>query len=215
MANVPFSQLPKPNRIRITGLSGSGKSHLGARLATLLSVPHAQEDSFHFSTKDFIMDDKQTVDARTLAFTTANASKGYVTDGFWRDINHIMMPQINVVIELQYPIYIILWQLMKRSVWRCWTGEKLWGTDNVETVWSHLKLWDNDNVFGQTIRVWWNGSEEPQSAKGKLRRDWFREGWPERGIVPQEYCWTGDRMLLVFKHPTELDVWLREVEKMN
>ncbi|KAJ3013132.1 UNVERIFIED_CONTAM: hypothetical protein HDU68_000860 [Siphonaria sp. JEL0065] len=205
-----LSQLPNPPRIRIAGLSGSGKSTLGKLLAKRLSIAYLEEDSIHFMDPYFTLIEKSIVQSTAIEFTASNSDSGFVTDGFWTDLNPILLPQINVMIELNYPLYIILWRLAKRTFWRCWTGEKLWGTEIQETFLNVLKFWDKDNIFRLTLTSWYKLRHTSES-KAKLRETWFREGWTnDAGIVPERLVWKGGRLLIRFNHPRELAEWLND-----
>ncbi|KAJ3026455.1 UNVERIFIED_CONTAM: hypothetical protein HDU68_005630 [Siphonaria sp. JEL0065] len=207
---TPLSQLPSPLRIRIAGFSGSGKSVLGKKLSKKLSLPHLEEDAIHFTGTDFTLLDKQQVLTSALEFTSRHSSDGFITDGNWADLHPILMPQVNVMIELVYPLRITFWRLIKRTFWRCWTGEKLWGTETRETFAEALAVWKSDNIFTHTVKQWYKYYYTPES-RGKMRELWWKEGWVNDGeMVPENQTWKGERLLLRFRHPRELDEWLNE-----
>ncbi|KAJ3039259.1 hypothetical protein HDU99_010247, partial [Rhizoclosmatium hyalinum] len=91
-----LADLPRPARIRIVGLSGSGKSTLGRMLGQRLGITHLEEDSFHFTGTNFTLKDKAEVTAEALRFTAKHSVTGFVTDGFWKDVHDVFLPQINV-----------------------------------------------------------------------------------------------------------------------
>ncbi|KAJ3112052.1 hypothetical protein HK100_002462 [Physocladia obscura] len=209
-AVTPLAELPRPVRMRICGLSGSGKSTLAARLADKLGLAAGEEDAWHFTTgRDFTVDAAAVVQQRARAFATANAARGFVTDGFWRDIHGVLLPRVNVVVALDYPLGVVLWRLVVRTFWRCWTKQPLWDTDITESFLQQAQLWHEDNIFGHLLRSWWHarfGADE----RGKMRELWLREGWPlDPDSEDPNDCWHGPRYLLKFKHPRELEEWLR------
>ncbi|TPX64252.1 hypothetical protein CcCBS67573_g08452 [Chytriomyces confervae] len=178
-----LDQLPHPVHIRIVGFSGSGKSTLG-----------------------------QLVHQRAALFTAANYKRGFVMDGFWKSIHPIVMPQVNVIIELDYPFHVNMWRLLKRTFWRCWTKERLWEAGCQETFWrSFVCVWDVDNIFGHYLRSFWRAKvSKSDLSKARLREDWLREGWmgPTSDLVAPDQVWRGERLLIRFKHPAELEAWL-------
>ncbi|KAI9346207.1 hypothetical protein BDR26DRAFT_856041, partial [Obelidium mucronatum] len=187
---------------------GSGKSSLAKRLSAQLSIALLEEDSIHFTGSDFTLIEKPIVHATALQFTCANSLNGFVTDGNWADLNDILMPQINIIIELNYPLYITFWRLFKRTFWRCWTGQKLWGTDTRETFVDAASVWKKDNIFRHTVMQWYKTNYTPES-RGKMREMWYKEGWGNLSAVDSKYVWNGERVLLRFQHPTEVEEWLK------
>ncbi|KAJ3343527.1 hypothetical protein HDU83_005653 [Entophlyctis luteolus] len=208
-----LDMLPRPPRIRLVGLSGSGKTTLGKRLGSLLDIAHIEEDAIHFVGSDFTLDTAERINIKIADFARTHATWGYVTDGFWKDIHPILLPQINIIIWLDYPFYISFWRLLKRTVWRCWTGEKLWGGETREYFTVTFRIWEEDNIFGINLRSWWRSKVMGKTEKADLMHKWVLEGWADKSeLVSEEQVWTGKRILLQFKHPSQLEAWLKGQE---
>ncbi|KAI8609419.1 hypothetical protein BC830DRAFT_840509 [Chytriomyces sp. MP71] len=204
-----IDDLPHPPRIRIVGFSGSGKSTLGRSLAATLGIAHLEEDGIHFVGTDFQVDAPEAVRRKMAHFSAQHSATGFVCDGFWRDIHGVLLPQTNVIIELDYPFHCILWRLFKRTMWRCWSGEKLWGGETREYFTSTARLWEKDNIFGHFFRQYWDSKVRGNQDKALLRRRWVEEGWPEKSaLVTDDQVWQGERILLRFTHPRETEDWL-------
>ncbi|KAJ3075709.1 hypothetical protein HDU98_007101 [Podochytrium sp. JEL0797] len=207
-SHPPLSSLPHPPHIRIAGFSGSGKSTLAQNLSARLHIAHLEEDSIHFKSPGFTLIDTPSIHASAIAFTTRYSASGFVTDGFWKDIHDILMPQTNVVIVLDFPLHIVFWRLLKRTAWRVWSGETLWNTDVRETLGTALSLWKPDNIFRHMLTQYYH-SQFVSNEKAKLRELWAKEGWSGTGLVDRKWEWRGERVLMTFRHPREVEAWLR------
>ncbi|KAJ3324899.1 hypothetical protein HDV06_005487 [Boothiomyces sp. JEL0866] len=191
-------EFPNPPRIRITGLSGSGKTALGKELASILSVNHLEEDSINF-TNNFVLLDQKIVVKRGSDFVNANKASGYVTDGFWRTLSPVMLPYCNVVISLEYPYYIVFWRLLKRTLYRIFVAkDSLWGLEDCKETFMGVffpRNWEDSVLYfslGRKLQRWWNPPFD-------VKQDWYENGYPSD--FPD--AWKGERVLLKFLHPSQ------------
>ncbi|KAI8905105.1 hypothetical protein EDD86DRAFT_249317 [Gorgonomyces haynaldii] len=188
--------LPEKPRIRMIGNSGAGKSTLARQISTKLGIRLLEEDAIHYQ-NHFIQVDKEIVCDRVSRFIQNNDS--FVTDGCWRDINDVIMPKVNVIIHLNYPFYLTFWRLLKRTFWRCWTRESLWGLSDCRETFSVAF-----NPFAGDDSVLWYSIKSSMRPNKKLviANKWLKDGW-ENG---QE-----ERQILVFHHPSETQKWLDQL----
>ena len=110
----PARTLRGSRRILVLGRTGSGKTTLGRQLSTALNVPHVELDSLYFAP------DLTTAPLPVLRERTAAAVAGerWVTDGNKRAVRDLVWPRADTVVWLDYPLYVSLWRLGKRAIWR-------------------------------------------------------------------------------------------------
>lgn len=120
----------RPERINVVGTSGSGKSHFSRRLAAALNVPHIEMDRVFWrpnwtqpSDEEFFRD-----------LRVALAPPRWVLDGNYTRSIPIKWEKIDLVVWLDYPFALTLFQAVKRAVARAWKKHELWpGTGNRES----------------------------------------------------------------------------------
>lgn len=110
----PAISLAGCERIVIIGRTGSGKTTLGRALAAALNVPHIELDSLYFGP------DLSTVPLSVLRERTIEALEGnhWVTDGNKKAVRDLVWPRADTLIWLDYPLWVSLWRLGKRALWR-------------------------------------------------------------------------------------------------
>ena len=133
-------QRPLSRRIVIVGPSCSGKTTLGAQLGELLSVPFVELDALFWKPNW----EEPDPDEFRQKLLTAHAGDGWVTAGnYLRHTRDITWPRADLVLWLDFPLWLTTLRVLKRS-WRRWrSGELLWGT-NYENFWEQLMLWNTE-----------------------------------------------------------------------
>ena len=127
-------------RICVVGTTGCGKSTLAENLAQQLDIPRLELDSYHWQ-PGWKESDRETTRKRVEEDTQAEA---WVSDGNYRFLRDILWKRAQVLIWLDYPLYIILWQLWRRTWKRVLTKELLWGT-NTERL--GAQFFSRDSLF--------------------------------------------------------------------
>jgi adenylate kinase family enzyme len=114
-----------------------------------------------------------------------------VIAGNYSVVRDIIWSRAQAVIWLDFPLHILFWRLLTRTVRRAWTQEELWN-GNREPFWWHLKLWSQDSLFHWLFKTYWRRKRE----------------YPLLLSLP------GHEHLKVFhfKHPRELEKWFESIE---
>lgn len=110
----PAVSLNGCSRIVIIGRTGSGKTYLGKQLAAALGYPHVELDSLFFG-PDFTTVPLDVLRERTAA---AIAGEQWVTDGNKSAVRDLVWPRADTIVWLDYSIWVSLWRLGRRALWR-------------------------------------------------------------------------------------------------
>ncbi|WP_028271973.1 hypothetical protein [Arthrobacter sp. UNC362MFTsu5.1] len=178
MKSIP----PIPARVLFYGVTGSGKSSAAHAYAAASGLPE-------FSADDDIgwlpgWQQRSVEQQREIA-TDVAARDSWVLDsayGVWRDI---VVPWAELVVALDYPRWLSLARLTRRSVRRVITRQPVCN-GNVETL---ARLFAKDSIF------YWHFNSF--ARKKRVFRAWQAD--PDMPPV------------LVFRKPRELDNWLTQV----
>jgi adenylate kinase family enzyme len=173
---------PIPARVLFYGVTGSGKSSAAHAYAAASGLPE-------FSADDDIgwlpgWQQRSVEQQREIA-TDVAARDSWVLDsayGVWRDI---VVPRAELVVALDYPRWLSLGRLIRRSVRRVVTRQPVCN-GNVETL---ARLFAKDSIF------YWHFNSF--ARKKRVFRAWRAD--PDMPPV------------LVFRKPRELDNWLTQV----
>ena len=134
-------------RVVVVGASGSGKSTLARELATRLAVPHIELDALHWG-PDWTEVPKEIRRSRAEAVV---AGDGWILCGNYSAVRDLVWPRADTLIWLDYPMGVVLGQVIRRSVRRCITKESLW-SGNVET-WRKT-FFSDDSIIVWTWTSW-------------------------------------------------------------
>jgi len=173
---------PNPARVLFYGVTGSGKSSAAHAYAAASGLPE-------FSADDDIgwlpgWQQRSVEQQREIAADVA-ARDFWVLDsayGVWRDI---VVPRAELVVALDYPRWLSLARLTRRSVRRVITRQPVCN-GNVETL---ARLFARDSIF------YWHFNSF--ARKKRVFREWQAD--PDMPPV------------LVFRKPKELDHWLTHI----
>ncbi len=170
--------MSQAKRILIYGVTGSGKSTLGRRISDITGIPYTEADSLTWE-PNWVQVSKEIQRER---ITELCACDEWVLDsayGTWKDI---VFPRADLIVGLDYPRWISLSRLLRRTVARV-RDRKLVCNGNVETLRQALSR--------DSILLWHFRSFKRKRAQIRAWQSEF-----------------GERRVIVFKHPQEAEAWL-------
>lgn len=134
---------PAPRRIRIVGVSGSGKSHLAARVAQRTGLPRLDLDEV-FWDAGWTFRDLEEARAIVREFAAAHRD-GWVSDGNWTSrLDGLLDPGTedgaDVMVWLDHPRPLVMRRVITRTLRRGLRREELWH-GNRERITSWFR-WD-------------------------------------------------------------------------
>ncbi|MEV4145046.1 adenylate kinase [Amycolatopsis sp. NPDC049691] len=156
-----------PERIVVYGVTGSGKSTLAARIAERAGLPYVSADDVGWQPGWVPTPD----DEQRRRIAEVCAGERWVLDavyGKWRDI---VLPRTQLIVGLDYPRWLSLGRLVRRTVVRSVTRERICN-GNVE---SFRQMFSADSIIRwhfvsfarkrATIRAWAAASPGPEVVR--------------------------------------------------
>jgi adenylate kinase family enzyme len=129
-------------RVAVVGVSGSGKTTVGRRLAGSLEVPFVELDSiFHQPRWTELPSDefrKRVGEALT--------ADGWVVDGNYSDVRDLVWQRAETVVWLDLPRRLVMRRIIQRTVRRAITREVLWN-GNREPFSNFFRLDPDKNII--------------------------------------------------------------------
>lgn len=120
-------------RINVVGTSGSGKSTFARRIAGKLNVPYVEIDALYWKPNWTESTDEEFFPKLGEAVSADH----WVLDGNYDRTRPIKWKRVQAVIYLDFPFYVVLYRIIRRSLVRGLKREELWA-GNRESVWKHL-----------------------------------------------------------------------------
>ena len=171
-------------RINVVGTSCSGKTTLARAVAGRLDLPYVELDA-HYWGPDWTPVPEAAFHARVR---DAVAGERWVIDGGYAPVRHLTWGRADTVVWLDYPLPLLLWRWLRRTVVRVRTGEEFWpGTGNRETI---------RNVLRRDGLIWYI-----------LRTHRRRRRSMSAGLAARP-----DLRAVRLRSPTEAERWLRSIE---
>ncbi|KAH9102716.1 hypothetical protein LEN26_006301 [Aphanomyces euteiches] len=138
----------QPCRITVIGVTASGKSTLALALSKKLNVPFIDSDELLWEPNwqkaaDYVERMKVATELPTWALA-----------GHARNARDIVFRRAQVVVWLDYSLWRVLWRLLRRSLYRWWTNEQLWGTI-YESIWTYLRFWSDKSLINWLFKLYW------------------------------------------------------------
>ena len=175
--------IPKnPSRVLFYGVTGSGKSSAANAYAAASGLPEFSADDDIGWLPGW---QQRTVEQQRQIAAAVAARDRWVLDsayGVWRDI---VVPRAELVVALDYPRWLSLSRLLRRSVRRVITRQPVCN-GNVETL---------GRLFARDSIVYWHFTSFARKRRA------FREWQSDPDMPP----------VMVFRRPGELDEWLAQV----
>lgn len=117
------------SKILVVGTSGSGKSSLARRLSRQYNLHDIELDALFWKPN---WTETPQVEFREKILNAISTDKGFVIHGNYNKVRDITWGKSEIVIWLDYPRWIVMWRVFKRSVLRLIKNEVLW-SGNRET----------------------------------------------------------------------------------
>ena len=118
-----------PRRIVLVGVTGSGKSTLATRIAARIGAPSISMDDL-FWRPGWV---KVPAAERVPRYADIAAGERWVVDALPTAGRPLLLPRADVVLALDYPRWLSLLRLMRRTARRLWSGERICN-GNTETL---------------------------------------------------------------------------------
>jgi adenylate kinase family enzyme len=131
------------HRINIVGCSGSGKTTTGKLIAKKLGYPYVELDEIQWKPN-------WTESTEEELFTNLErslAGESWVLDGNYSKTVPIKWKRVQLIVWLDLPYWLILYQVISRTIRRSLTSEELWA-GNRETLWKAF--------FHRDSIIWWS-----------------------------------------------------------
>jgi adenylate kinase family enzyme len=170
-------------RIVVVGATGCGKSTLAENLAHKLGLNYIELDALYWK-PDWVGSSNEEFREKVEA---AIQTPGWALAGNYSVVRDMIWPRAEAVVWLDYPFFLILGRLLRRTWIRWRTKELLWGT-NYEPLWVHFKLWSKDSLVNWLFQTYW-------------RR---KRTYPQFFAQPEHT----HLKIFRFKNPQEMETWL-------
>ena len=158
--------MPSPigRRIHVIGNTSSGKSTLGAQLASAIGVPAVELDALNWLPGWVGLNATDPAEfERRIA--EATAGDGWVVAGSYSNFSEkVFWDRLQTVVWLDLPLHLILRRVITRSWRRSRRRELLWGT-NYERFWPQLAVWRKEDSL-----VWWAVTQQRRKRRSILAK---------------------------------------------
>ncbi|KAF0686154.1 Aste57867_22006 [Aphanomyces stellatus] len=172
----------EPCRIAVIGVTSAGKSTLAHKLSVKLGSPFIDSDALLWSPN------WQKASDYVEKMTSATEPKTWVLAGHASSTRDLVFQRADMIVWLDYSLWTVFWQLVRRSLHRWWTQELLWDT-NYESLWVHFKLWSDKSLVHWLFKTYWRRKRDYPT--------WFAQ-YPHLKV-------------LRFRSPAETDAWLASI----
>lgn len=109
-------------RICIIGTTGSGKTTLARQVSQRFLIPHIELDALHWE-PNWTSAEAQVFRDRV---TEALSGERWVVDGNYSAVRDIVWGKADTVVFLDYPFWLVIGRLMRRTLRRSLNQEELW-----------------------------------------------------------------------------------------
>ncbi len=109
-------------RIVVIGVTGSGKTTCARRIARSRGIPHVELDALYWDANWT----PASVELFRQRVSAALQAPAWVVDGNYSAVRDLVWSRADTIIWLDYPLILILWRLLRRSISRAYSQEELW-----------------------------------------------------------------------------------------
>ena len=174
-----------PQRVLVAGASGAGKTTLARLIAERWHLPHTELDGLHWHS-GWIPNPDFASDVHRLA-----EGEHWVTEFQYGDARPILAARAELLVYLAFPRALVMSRVIRRTVRRRRSAERLWDTDNREPPLRTI-LTDNDHI----IRWAWKSIDRYAEVVAETRQShpalqivtlrsprkaarWLERGWQD------------------------------------
>ena len=130
-------------RVAVFGTTGSGKSTLAQRLAAQTGLRVVELDALYWG-RDWQGAPIELFRHRVECETRDGE---WIVVGNYGQVRDLVWRPADTLIWLDLPLPLVMWRLVRRTLWRVRTRQELWGTGNRES-------WRNAFMSRQSILLW-------------------------------------------------------------
>lgn len=145
-----------PQRVIVAGASGSGKTHLAARIGAALQIPHIEIDALHHGPG---WSKRPTFEADVERFAQ---SPQWVTEWQYSSARPLLARRADLLVWLDLSRTKVMWQVTRRTLRRFFRREALWNGNVEPPLWTIFG--DRDHI----IRWAWRTHDETRSRVAAL-----------------------------------------------
>jgi adenylate kinase family enzyme len=127
-------------RVNVVGSSGSGKSTVGRQIATRLGLPFVELDDIHWRPNWTESTDEELFSNLGKAL----AGEGWVLDGNYSRTVPVKWKRVQLIVWLDLPYWLIMYQVISRTFRRSFNREILWA-GNQESL--TKAFFDKDSII--------------------------------------------------------------------
>jgi len=156
-------------KINILGSSCSGKSTVSKKLSKLLTIDLIEIDRINWKLGNWVELSKE--DLRKELSDILRDKESWIIDGSYGKVRDIVWQDVDIIIWLNFPFYLIMYRYFIRTIKRIISKEQLFGANNVETF--RMQFFSTDSLFLWILKTFWSrkkryeGLFEEQRKRGK------------------------------------------------
>jgi adenylate kinase family enzyme len=122
----PRLSISNSSKILIIGTSGSGKSTLARKLCLKFGLHDIELDALHWLPN---WTETPLPEFRQKITQEISKASGFVIHGNYNKVSDLTWQNAEIIIWLDYPKYLVMFRVIKRSLLRMIQKELLWGTN--------------------------------------------------------------------------------------
>ncbi|WP_413287529.1 AAA family ATPase [Bdellovibrio sp. HCB337] len=137
---MKYPKLNAFSKVVVIGTSGAGKTTFAKAVSQKFDIPDVELDALYWE-PNWTAATPESFQNRVQA---ATLNKGWVVHGNYRVVRDFLWHKADLIIWLDYPRHIILWRILKRSIYRAFTQKPMWN-GNYESI--RLTFFSKDSII--------------------------------------------------------------------